>query len=701
MAEHAEIAAELGISSKQVASAQRLFAEGATIPFVARYRKEATGGLDELALAGIRDAVAARAKRRSRCARIIERLQEERQLTARLRHQLESAGSLAELEAIYAPFKRKRKTRADIAIERGLEPLARRLYDQQTKDLRPGRFVAPARGVADAESAIAGALDIVAAWIAERPDTRRRLASLFASESKVVAKVKRGKRETGAQFRDYFDYQESARKIPSHRLLAVLRGEANGILTLRIRPADDQAVTLIERQVLRSRGEIASLMRRAIVDAWKRLLAPSLETAQRARMRVKAEKDAIAIFAKNLRQLLLAPPAGERPVLAIDPGFKSGCKVAVLGAHGDVLATTVLHLAGTHTDKARQVLARLRKTHEVELVAVGSGTGGRECEAFVREALPEARVVRIDESGASIYSASAIAREEFPNLDLTLRGAISIGRRLQDPLAELIKIDPRSIGVGQYQHDVNQTDLQRALDDTVISCVNHVGVDLNRAGVPLLRYVSGVGPTLAAAIVEFRLEHGPFRSRDDLRKVPRLGAKTFEQAAGFLRIPQGTNALDATGVHPECYRPLQRLARDAGLPLSDFAGICAAAQGTDLSGYASGEISAGVLRQAICELRSGSRDPRGDWQQIEFAAEIRSIADLTAGMRLPGTVTNLTQFGAFVDLGIGQDGLIHISEMANHFVRDPTEVLQLQQAVTVTVLNVDNDRKRIALSLRS
>jgi uncharacterized protein len=701
MGEHAEIAAELGISSKQVACAQKLFAEGATIPFVARYRKEATGGLDEVALTSIRDAIAARAKRQARCARIIERLGEERQLTARLKQQLETAGSLAELEAIYAPFKRRRKTRADLAIERGLEPLARRLYDQQTQDLRVGRFMDPARDVADAESAIAGALDIVAAWIAEHLEIRRRLASLFASEAMVVAKVKRGKREAGAQFRDYFDYQESARKIPSHRLLAVLRGEVSGILALQIRPADTPALTLIERQVLRSRGEIATLMRRAIADAWKRLLAPALETAQRAKMRAKAEQDAIAVFAKNLRQLLLAPPAGERPVLAIDPGFKSGCKVAALDRHGEILATAVLHLTGGRADLARHELARLCQTHAIELVAVGSGTGGRECESCVREALPGARVVRIDESGASIYSASAIAREEFPDLDLTLRGAISIGRRLQDPLAELIKIDPRSIGVGQYQHDVNQTDLQRALDDTVSSCVNHVGVDLNRAGVPLLQYVSGIGPTLAAAIVEFRRVHGPFRTRDDLRKVPRLGAKTFEQAAGFLRIPQGVQPLDATGVHPECYPPLQRLAGDAGLALSDFAGICAAAEATDLASYASGDISVGLLRQALCELRAGSRDPRGDWQQIEFAAEIRSIADLAAGMRLPGTVTNLTQFGAFVDLGVGQDGLIHISEMANHFVRDPAEVLHLQQAVTVTVLNVDQARKRIALSLRS
>jgi protein Tex len=683
-----------------VSCAQRLFADGATIPFIARYRKEMTGGLDETQLAEIRDAGMAMAKRHARYATIIARLQEDRLLTSRLKHRLQEADTVAELDAIYAPYRRKRKTRADLAIERGLEPLARRLYDQQAQDLRPGRFVDPTRGVPDADSAMAGALDIVAAWIAERDDLRRRLASLFANRSILVAKVKRGKTETGAQFRDYFDYQEKASRLPSHRLLAILRGETKRILSVRIRPPDDQALNLIESSVIRSRGEIAKLMRKAAQDAWKRLLAPSLESAFRLGLKAKAEKEAIAIFAKNLRQLLLAAPAGQRAVLAIDPGFKSGCKAVALDRHGRVLEHCVLHLLGKVRDRATADVQRLCATHKIELIAVGSGTGGRECEAFVREQLPGATVVRVDESGASIYSASPIAKAEFPDLDITLRGAISIGRRLQDPLAELIKIDARSIGIGQYQHDVDQADLRRALDDTVVSCVNHVGVDLNRAGVSLLQYVSGVGAGLAATLVAHRDRHGPFRRRSDLLQVPRLGPKTFEQAAGFLRIPQGQEPLDATGVHPECHPALNRLARETCVKAGDFAALRAAASGTDLARYASDSVSAGTLQQAMNELATGARDPRGAWEQIHFSNEIRSIADLSPGMRLPGTVTNLTQFGAFVDLGVGQDGLIHISEMANHFVRDPSELLHLQQQVKVTVLNVDADRKRIGLSLR-
>jgi uncharacterized protein len=682
------ISSQLGIALPQVETVQRLFADGATIPFVARYRKDATGGLDEEQLAAIRDAGIAIAKCAARRRTISDRLRQDSLMTNRLANQLRQAETLAELEAIYAPYKRKRKTRADVAKERGLEPLARRIYDQQTQDLRASRFVNPRREIPDAESAIAGALDIVAAWIAEDDGLRAQLRGLFASRAIVASKVKRGKADAGARFRDYFDFREAAKRIPSHRLLAVLRGESAGVLSMQIRPPNEDALSRIERAVIRSRGHVATLMRQAAADAWKRLLAPSLESTLRAKLRMEAEQKAIAVFAKNLRQLLLVSPAGQRRVLAIDPGFKSGCKAVALDAHGAILENCVLHLLGEAAQaQSAAALQQLHQAHTFELVAVGSGTGGRECEAFIREHLPQATLVRVDESGASIYSASAIAREEFPNLDVTVRGAISIGRRLQDPLAELIKIDARSIGVGQYQHDVDQAKLKQSLDDTVVSCVNHVGVDLNRAGVPLLQYVSGVGPGLAAAIVAHRQAQGPFATRRDLLKVARLGPKTFEQAAGFLRISQSSNPLDSTGVHPENYAAVERIARENALPLSDFSGLQQLCRGAN-------------LRAAAAELAAGTRDPRGSWEQPHFASNIRSIADILPGMRLPGTVTNLTQFGAFVDLGVGQDGLVHISQMANHFVSDPGDVLRLQQSVTVRVLEVDAQRKRISLSLR-
>ncbi|MFT5130940.1 MAG: hypothetical protein ACI8W8_004573 [Rhodothermales bacterium] len=683
-----QISSQLGISLPQVSTVQRFFAEGATIPFVARYRKDATGGLDEEKLAAIRDAGIAIAKYDARYEAICERMRQDGVMTGSLANQLRQADNLAELEAIYAPYKRKRKTRADIAKERGLEPLARRIYDQQTQDLRPSRFIDPGHNVPDADSAISGALDIVAAWIAEHDGLRRQLRGVFAARAIVVSKVKRGKADEGARYRDYFEYHEPAKRIPSHRLLAVLRGEAAGILSLQIRPPLEEALSRIERAVIRSRGAVAKLMQRAAADAWKRLLAPSLESTLRASLKEKAEQKAIAVFAGNLRQLLLVPPAGQRSVLAIDPGFKSGCKAVALDAHGEIQESCVLFLLGDAGQRtAAENLLRLHKTHRFELIAVGSGTGGRECEAFVREQLPDTTCVRVDESGASIYSASAIAREEFPDLDITVRGAISIGRRLQDPLAELIKIDARSIGVGQYQHDVNQGNLKQMLDDTVISCVNHVGVDLNRAGAPLLQYVSGVGPGLAAAIVAHRSEKGPFRTRKDLLSVPRLGPKAFEQAAGFLRIPQSRNPLDRTGVHPENYAAIERLARGQELALDDYASLQELCRKAD-------------LRAAADELAAGTRDPRGSWQQTQFDADVRSLGDIMPGMRLPGTVTNITQFGAFVDVGVGQDGLVHISQLADQYVSDPGDVVRLQQAVTVTVLEVDAGRKRISLSLR-
>jgi uncharacterized protein len=704
-----KVAGELKIQPRQVAATARLFAEGATVPFVARYRKEATGSLDEVALTSIRERLLNLAEVDQRREAIVKSLEERNLLTAELKAGLAQAETLTALEDIFLPYRPKRRTRATIAKEQGLEPLADRIFTQLAAidplaEAQP--YVSAEKGVASVAVALAGARDILAERVSDDARARAQMRELYWSQAVVRSKVVTDKLEAGAKFKDYFDWSEPLGTIPSHRLLAIRRGETEGVLMLRIQPPEVEALARLEPLFVTGPGAAAEQVRLAVQDSYKRLLGPAIEVEVRLESKKRADTEAIRVFSDNLRELLLSPPLGRKNVLAIDPGFRTGCKVVSLDRQGKLLHHDVLYATASSAGQAREagqaVLSMIAK-FQIEAVAIGNGTAGRETEAFVRALkLPASiPVVMVNESGASIYSASEVAREEFPDQDLTVRGAVSIGRRLMDPLAELVKLDPKSIGVGQYQHDVDQAALKRSLDDVVMSCVNGVGVELNTASKQLLGYVSGLGPALAANIVAYRNEHGPFQSRAELQKVPRLGPKAFEQAAGFLRIHGGGQPLDASAVHPESYGLVDRMAGDLKCGVKDLLRDGALRQKVQLKGYVTETVGLPTLNDILVELAKPGRDPRQQFEAFAFAADVSRPEDLKPGMKLPGIVTNVTAFGAFVDIGVHQDGLVHVSQLADRFVKDPTQVVKVHQKVMVTVTSVDLARQRIALSMKA
>lgn len=696
---------KLGIRLKQLEATIQLLDEGATIPFIARYRKELTEGLDEVQIARIRDEVEQLRELNKRREAILKSIEEQGKLTEELRQAIMAAESLSTLEDLYLPYRPKRRTKATVAREKGLEPLAQKIYEQDPHDAPEqlaAAFVDTEKGVQSIEDALEGARHIIAEWVNESAEVRSQLRQLFEQEAFIYSRVIKGKEETGKKFRDYFDWQEPLKDIPSHRLLAIRRGETEGILSVSIEPDEPTAIHTIERLLLKNQSPAATQVRMAIADAYKRLIQPSLETEMRLASKQRADEEAIRVFAQNLRELLLASPFGEKRVLAIDPGYRTGCKVVVINEHGHLLDDDVIYPnePQKQTKEAAITIQKLCKTYRIEAIAVGNGTASRETEQFVRSLnLPGVQVVVVNESGASIYSASKVAREEFPDKDVTVRGAVSIGRRLQDPLAELVKIDPRSIGVGQYQHDVDQKALKKTLDDVVISCVSAVGVELNTASKQLLSYVSGLNERLAENIINYRQQHGGFRSREELKRVPGIGPKTFELSAGFLRIRNGEHPLDASAVHPEAYHIVERMAKDLGCTIQQLMQDESLRQQIDLNQYVSDHVGLPTLLDIMQELAKPGRDPRQTFDSFQFNEHVHKIEDLKPGMWLPGIVTNVTQFGAFVDIGVHQDGLVHISELSEHYVSNPAQVVKVHQKVQVRVLEVDLERKRISLSM--
>ena len=671
------------------------------MPFIARYRKEATGSLDEVAVAAARDRLAQLAELDKRRARVLASLAERGLLDDELRRRVVGAETLPVLEDVYLPHRPKRRTRAMEARERGLEPLAKALMAQTGGRVDASAFVDRDRGVEDRGTALAGARDIIAEDVSEDPEVRGELRRLFVQRAVLTSTVVKKRQSEATKFRDYFDWSEPLSRAPSHRILAILRGSDEGFLRVQARPDEAEALVRLRRRHLHGHGQATEEVGRALEDAYRRLLLPSLERQALKDAKARADQDAIRIFVTNLRELLMAAPFRNKRMLAIDPGFRTGCKVVALDAQGVLLHnTTIFPTQGQGgRESAARVVRDLVRRFSPEAVAVGNGTAGRETEAFIRDLSLDLPTIMVDESGASVYSASEVAREELPDHDLTVRGAVCIGRRLQDPLAELVKIDPKAIGVGQYQHDVDQGALKSALDDTVVSCVNAVGVDLNSASAPLLTYVAGLGPGLAKNVVRWREEHGAFRTRRDLLKVPRLGGKAFEQAAGFLRIPGGSNVLDASGVHPERYGLVERMARDQGCSVGDLLKDGERRGNIVLDRYVGEGVGRPTLEDILEELARPGRDPRPAFEAFSFA-DVHAIGDLKPGMVLPGIVTNVTAFGAFVDVGVHQDGLVHVSQLADRYVKDPNEVVRVRQQVQVRVLQVDVDRKRIGLSMK-
>ena len=705
----ARVAAELQVQPRQVAATAKLFAEGATVPFIARYRKEATGSLDEVAITSIRERMLAMAEFDQRREAILKSLEERKLLTDALKVAIAKAETVNALEDIFQPYRPKRRTRAMIAKELGLEPLADQISaGQATIDplKAAAAFVDAAKGVESVDAALAGARDILAERISDDARARAALRQLYVSKAVVRSKIMFEKEVAGAKFKDYFDWSEPLSRIPSHRLLAIRRGEEEGFLMMRINPPEDEAVGTLEPMFVQAPGRPGGeQVRLAVQDSYKRLLGPAIETEMRLESKKKADEEAIRVFAANLRELLLSPPLGPKNVLAVDPGFRTGCKVVCLDRQGKLLHHTVIYPSQSEHQirEAGDTLRLLCQKLQIEAIAIGNGTAGRETETFIRTLkLPASiPVVMVNESGASIYSASDVAREEFPDQDLTVRGSVSIGRRLMDPLAELVKLDPKSIGVGQYQHDVDQRALKTSLDDVVMSCVNGVGVELNTASKQLLSYVSGLGPTLAGNIVEYRNANGPFKTRAELLQVPRLGAKAFEQAAGFLRLRDGENPLDASAVHPESYRLVETMAKDLGCRVGDLLKDSGLRQKIQPQRYLSESVGLPTLTDILAELAKPGRDPRQQFEAFAFKDGISKMEDLQPGMKLPGIVTNVTAFGAFVDIGVHQDGLIHVSQLADRFVKDASEIVKVQQRVMVTVTEVDLPRKRIALSMKA
>jgi uncharacterized protein len=705
------IAQALGVKPWQVKAVLKLLQEGATLPFIARYRKEATGNLDELQVGEIKDQVEKAEALEKRREYVLSQIEELGKMTPELRKLILEAVDMQTLEDLYLPYKARRKTRADVAREKGLEPLARILYDQ--RDPRAMHKVRDFVGdkVPTEEEALQGARDIIAEWINEDAVLRSKMRQLFEQDAHLFCKHARGKKdvEEAQKFRDYFDHHEPLKRAAGHRFLAMMRGVELGFLKMTVEPDEDRATYILKKHCLKGYSDATDQVRLAMSDAYSRLLQPSLENEMIAATKEKADEEAIGVFAVNAKQLLLAPPLGEKRVLALDPGFRTGCKAVVLSEYGDLLHHEAIfpHEPQFQTKKSTDLLQKWVSEYRLEAIAIGNGTAGRETDAFVRKALSAEiaqglQVYMVNESGASIYSASAVAREEFPKEDVTVRGAVSIGRRLKDPLAELVKIDPKSIGVGQYQHDVNQTLLQKRLDAVVESAVNGVGVNLNTASKHLLSYVSGLGPVLATNIVSYREKLGGFSKRSQLMDVPRLGGKAFEQCAGFLRIRGGDMALDNTGVHPERYAVVQKMAKDLGVKVQDLLGNESLLRGVSLSQYVNESEGLGLptLEDIVKELQKPGLDPRGVAEAVTFDDTVRSINDLQVGMELWGVVTNLTNFGAFVDIGVKQDGLVHISQLGYKYVKNPAEVVALAQRVKVRVLEVDRARKRIQLTMK-
>ncbi len=701
---HTLIAQSLSIPIKSIENCVQLLEDGATLPFISRYRKEATGGLDEVQVGQVQSLHEKYMELVKRKEFVLKTIAEQEKLTPELEKAIEGCWDATELEDLYLPYKPKRRTRAEMAREKGLEPLADWLMAQHrgSPEAKAATFVN--EDVPSADEALKGARDIIAEWVNEDAAARQAVRNIFAREAVITSKVVKGKEEEGEKYRDYFDFTAPLSRCPSHRILAIRRGEAEGFLRVSISPEEERCIDRLTRRFVKNDSEAADHVENAVEDGYKRLLKPSIETEFANLSKEKADDEAIAVFAGNLRQLLLAPPLGQKRILAIDPGYRTGCKVVCLDEQGNLLHNETIypHPPQNEVAKAANKMAKLVSAYRIEAIAIGNGTASRETERFVANLRydREVKLFVVSESGASVYSASKIAREEFPDYDVTVRGAVSIGRRLSDPLAELVKIDPKSIGVGQYQHDVDPTKLKRSLDQTVESCVNQVGVNLNTASKHLLTYVSGLGDALAQNIVDWRTENGPFRSRNELKKVPRLGEKAFQQCAGFLRVPNSENPLDNSAVHPESYPVVKRMASDLNLPVQELMHNKPLIDTIDINRYKTDTVGRETLTDILQELEKPGRDPRGEAKVLEFDPSIRVIGDLKEGMVLPGVVTNITNFGCFVDVGIKENGLVHISELANRFVSNPAEVVSLHQHVKVKVLSVDLERKRIQLSMK-
>ena len=701
------IAEQLNLGPRQVEKTIELLEQGATIPFIARYRKEVTGSLNEVQITAIRDLLVKLKELDKRREAILASINDQGKLTPELEKQILAAANMTELEDLYLPYKPKRRTRATMAIERGLEPLANELQKQYSCNISQmaAKYVNPDKGVNTAEEALAGARDIIAERVSENAQARNRIRNLFRRSAQLTSKVVKNKEDEADKYESWFDWKENALRAPSHRILALFRGKDEGMLRVHVMPeSDDSALEALERQFVSGRYESSEQVRLAVRDGYKRLLQPSIETEFHNLLKEKADKEAIRIFADNLRQLLLASPLGQKRILAIDPGFRTGCKTVCLDAQGQLLHNETIY-PFTSVREERAAIAKLEALVEafhIEAIAIGNGTAGRETEEVVKRCHFKGKViaVMVSENGASVYSASEVARREFPEYDVTVRGAVSIGRRLMDPLSELVKIDPKSIGVGQYQHDVNQSLLQDSLNDVVVSCVNSVGVELNTASRELLSYVSGIGPALADKIVDYRNRQGAFSSRQELKKVERLGDKAFEQCAGFLRVRESDNPLDRSAVHPERYALVQQMATDAGATVDQLMGDKDLRQKIDINRYVTADCGLPTLQDIMKELDKPGLDPRARFEVFEFDKNISRIEDVKAGMELPGIVTNITAFGAFVDIGVHQDGLVHISQLANRRVNDPSEVVTLHQHVRVKVLDVDLRRRRISLTMK-
>jgi len=695
------ISSKLNIATKQVTSVLQLLSEGSTIPFIARYRKDMTGDLDEVQIQLIQDEAKFQKEFSERKTLVIKTITEAGKMTDELQLAIDNCITFSQLEDIYLPYKPKRKTRATIAKEKGLEPLAHILMNQNTNQIEDEARKFVNDEVATWEEAIIGARDIIAEDINENASIRTQIRNLFQKEATVQSKVVTGKEEEGAKYKDYFEFDEFVAKIPSHRTLAILRGFMEGYLRMGIEPQEENAIQLIEKEIIIANNEAANQVKKAIKESYKRLLQPSMESEFRTALKQKADEEAIDVFAENLRQLLLSSPLGSKRILAIDPGYRSGCKVVCLDENGNLVATDLIyiHEKNFKLQEAEHIIRTLVQTHHTQSFAIGDGTAGRETQQFIASLQLNIPIFLVNEDGASIYSASEIGRAEFPDYDITVRGSVSIGRRLMDPLAELVKIDPKSIGVGQYQHDVSQVRLKERLDQTVVSCVNLVGVNVNTASKHLLSYVSGIGPVIAENIVHYRLENGNFTNRKQLLKVPRLGQKVYEQCAGFLKVPQSDNLLDHSTVHPEAYEIVEAMAKDLGIELKTLVRNETILNQIKPESYASDKLGVLTIKDILKELKKPGLDPRPEAQTFEFA-NIFKIEDVMPEMIIPGQVTNITRFGAFVDIGVKQDGMVHVSEIANRYISDPKEVLKLNDKVMVKVLDVDIQRKRINLSIK-
>ncbi len=702
-----KITAELSLQLWQVTNVVSLLDEGATIPFLARYRKERTGTLDEVVIASIRDRIGQLRDLDKRRDAILESIKEQGLLTSELEQKIVNAETMSVLEDLYLPFKPKRKTKATVAKAKGLEPLAKIIFNQQPGDVddKAEAYISDEKGVGNTDEALAGARDIIAEWVSEHDVARSRMRQLFEREAFISSKVMRGKKEDGQKYENWFEFSEPLSKAPSHRILAMLRGSDEGILKIKVEPEEQRAIDQLDRLFVKGNTPAAQQVKKAVADSYDRLLQPSMETECLQKAKERADLDAIKVFAENIRQLLLSPPLGEKNVLAIDPGFRTGCKVVCLDKHGTLLHNETIypHPPQSEFKQAMSKIQNLVASYKIEAIAIGNGTAGRETEFFIQK-IPfnkEVIALMVNESGASVYSASSVAREEFPEYDITVRGAVSIGRRLMDPLAELVKIDPKSIGVGQYQHDVNQTQLKKSLEDTVVSCVNAVGVELNTASKELLTHVSGLGPVLAKNIIDYRTKNGGFKSRKELLKVTRFGEKAFEQAAGFIRIRDAANPLDQSAVHPEAYPVVEKMVKKLGCTINELMSSEELRKKLKLEEFITETIGLPTLTDIMLELSKPGRDPRKKFDVFEFDKSVRNIDDVVVGMVLPGIVTNITAFGAFVDIGVHQDGLVHISQMTDRFIKDPNEAVSLNMKVQVKVLEIDKARKRISLSMKN